>query len=562
LGAILAVFALIVAACGGDDTDPSTTADGGTDATTTVAPGTTVPGATTTPPTTVEEMVTTLSGLTVVDDTTFTVELTTPDPEFPLRLAYAAYFPLPSVAYDDPVAFEDAPVGNGPFMMSGTWEHDVQVSVTAYPDYAGPDQPQVGNITFQIYADVVTAYNDALAGNLDIVTLVPTDFLGTYQDDFPDSNAEFNTTSFTYLGFPSYLPEYTADHRRALSMAFDRQLIMDQIFLGARDPAFSVIPPNLQGRDTVCDYWGYDPAAAKVLWDQAQAAAPLEDITVWFNSGADHETWIQAIVNQWATNLGIDPGSVTFESLEFSEYLPLLDSQGVTGPYRLGWGQDYPSPFNFLDPLYASHSFPPVGSNNFFYSNPDFDAALQAGAEKVAASGQLEDGLADYYAAEDILCNDVPVMPILFGKAQVVWGEGTDNVFFDSYADLGYTKVTADDDLVTLDINEPEHLFPTTTNESEGIQVLRALFTGLVQYDAETNEPFNANAASITSEDGGKTWTIVLNEGWTFHDGEAVTAESYVNAWNYGAYGANGQQNNSFYANIVGYAEINPETEG
>ena len=246
--------------------------------------------------------------------------------------------------------------------------------------------------------------------------------------------------------------------------------------------------------------------------------------------------------------------------MEFSEYLPKLDNKEVTGPFRLGWGQDYPSPFNFLEPLYASYMAPPVGSNNTNYNNPDFDAALEAGKQKVAASGQLADGLADYYAAEDILCEDSQVMPMFYGKAQFAWNEGVDNVFIDSYSDLGYTKITADDGEVSTFIVEPEHLFPTASNESEGIAVLRALFTGLVQFDPENNEPFNANAASITSEDGGKTWTIALNEGWTFHNGEPVTADSYINAWSYGATGTNGQVNNSFYANIVGYGDLNPES--
>ncbi|NND13803.1 MAG: ABC transporter substrate-binding protein, partial [Acidimicrobiia bacterium] len=85
-----------------------------------------------------------------------------------------------------------------------------------------------------------------------------------------------------------------------------------------------------------------------------------------------------------------------------------------------------------------------------------------------------------------------------------------------------------------------------------------ALFSPLVQFDFETNEPFNLVADSITSDDGGVTWTITIGDGWTFHDGEPVTSASFVNAWNYGADGANGQQNNSFYRNIVGYDELNP----
>jgi len=88
--------------------------------------------------------------------------------------------------------------------------------------------------------------------------------------------------------------------------------------------------------------------------------------------------------------------------------------------------------------------------------------------------------------------------------------------------------------------------------------VLRALFAPLVNFDAETGEAYNVMAESVTSADGGLTWTVTLNPGFTFHNGEAVTAASFVNAWNYGAVGANGQQNNSFYSTIAGYEALNP----
>ena len=152
----------------------------------------------------------------------------------------------------------------------------------------------------------------------------------------------------------------------------------------------------------------------------------------------------------------------------------------------------------------------------------------------------------------------MPIAPVWFRTNQFVYTEGIGNVFYDSYSDLGVTKVTSDDGAVSVQLSEPEHLFPTNSNESNGIQVLRSLFTGLVQYDPSNNEMFLANAESIVSDDGGLTWTITLKPGWTFHNGEPVTAWSYVNAWNFGANTANAQQNNSFYAGIAGYDEMNP----
>ncbi len=551
---MLAVFALVVAACGdseGGDEPTTTTSGDGVTTTTTTDDGVTT--------TTSDQMDTEqLAGLTVVDDLTFTVEFTEADPEFPLKLAYAAFYPLPEAAITDPAAFEESPIGNGPFRMDGVWEHDVAIPMVRYEDYQGPDPAQIDTLEFQIIDDLNTAYNEVLAGNLDILgPAIPPDQITAARSDFGDRFGQSSSTSFTYLGFPSYLPEFTADHRRALSMAIDRETIMQVIFDNTRVPAHSAIPPIFAGaRDDVCDNWNFDPDAAKALWD---AAGPLETFDVWFNTGGGHEEWVEAVANMWRQNLGVD--TVNFQSLEFAEYLDLLDNQDITGPFRLGWGQDYPSPLNFLEPLYASYNAPPVGSNNTFYESAEFDQLIADGKAKVAASGQLEDGLGDYLAAEDVLCSDVPIAPIFFRTNQFVYDEGIDNVFFDSYSDLGYTKVTSDDGFVSYQISEPEHLFPTNSNESNGVAVLRALFTGLVQYDPETNEPFNAHAESITSDDNGTTWTVVLEPGWTFHDGTPVTAESYVKAWSYGALGANAQQNNSFYSNIVGYEELNP-TDG
>ena len=557
--ALLAVFALVVAACSSDDSDDTTTTEAAQEETTTTAgeATTTTAGETTETTEAAQPADGQLAGLTVVDENTFTVELTEANADFPISTYYAAYFPLPDVAFEDPVAFEESPIGNGPFMMDGVWEHDVRIPTKAYPDYPGDDGAKIDKLEFTIIQDEATAYNEALAGGIDVLDVVPTDNLPTYQADFPDSSAEFSVTSFNYLGFPAYLPQFTKEHRQALSMAVDREAITEAIFLGGRDPAASTIPPSLGGRDFVCDSWTYNPEMAKELWD---AAGDPGEIIVWFNTGGGHEAWVEAVSNFWGENLGIDTSAIKFETLEFSEYLPVIDAQEITGPFRLGWGMDYPSPLNFLEPLYASYNAAPVGSNNTIYNNPDFDQALADGKAKVAASGNLADGLPDYFAAEDILCDDAQVMPMFFGKAQTVWNADTaSNVFVDANTDLGYSNIESTTGEIKTRIVEPEHLFPTTSNESEGIAVLRALFRGLTNLEASTNEMYNAHAESITSDDGGKTWTIVLKPGWTFHDGTPVTAESYVKAWSYGADPANAQQNNSFYSGIVGYDELNPE---
>src|SRR5918996_5853056 len=113
----------------------------------------------------------------------------------------------------------------------------------------------------------------------------------------------------------------------------------------------------------------------------------------------------------------------------------------------------------------------------------------------------------------------------------------------------------AGDDTFSIGIVEPEHLFPPTTNATNDMQVLFVLFTGLVAYDPQTAKPANAMAESITSPDQ-QNWTIRIKEGWTFHDGEPVTARSFVDAWNFGAYAPNAAGNSSSFAKVVGYDDL------
>ena len=115
---------------------------------------------------------------------------------------------------------------------------------------------------------------------------------------------------------------------------------------------------------------------------------------------------------------------------------------------------------------------------------------------------------------------------------------------------------TVPPDTVTVNSSEPVRpLVPTDTTEEGGGAVTANLFTGLVTYDPKTAAPRNAVAAGITSEDQ-QNWRITLNPGWTFHDGTPVTADSFIKAWNFGAYGPNRQLNRSFFAPIAGYAEV------
>ncbi|MFF9775544.1 ABC transporter substrate-binding protein [Streptomyces sp. NPDC013978] len=100
-------------------------------------------------------------------------------------------------------------------------------------------------------------------------------------------------------------------------------------------------------------------------------------------------------------------------------------------------------------------------------------------------------------------------------------------------------------------------LEPANTNEVQGGKVLDMIFRGLKRYDAKTGEAKDMLAEKIETTDS-QNFTITVKDGWTFQNGEKVTAKSFVDAWNYGASLKNNQRNAYFFEYIEGYDKTHP----
>lgn len=120
----------------------------------------------------------------------------------------------------------------------------------------------------------------------------------------------------------------------------------------------------------------------------------------------------------------------------------------------------------------------------------------------------------------------------------------------------------ADGGMLTSSWGDPQNpLEPSNTNEVQGGKVLDMVFRGLKRYDPRTGEAQNMLATSIDTTDS-RHYTVKLKDGWTFSNGEKVTARSFVDAWNYGASLKNKQKNAYFFGYIEGYDQVHPEMGG
>jgi oligopeptide transport system substrate-binding protein len=101
----------------------------------------------------------------------------------------------------------------------------------------------------------------------------------------------------------------------------------------------------------------------------------------------------------------------------------------------------------------------------------------------------------------------------------------------------------------------PENpLIPGNTSETCGGDIIDAMTSKLVRYNTENAAPENDIAESIETTDN-KLFTVKLKP-YKFHDGTEVKAKNFVDAWNYTAYGPNGQAGSGFYAAVAGFADV------
>lgn len=365
----------------------------------------------------------TVSGLKVVDDTTFTITLKEAESDFPLRLGYSAYFPVPDSAYgeDGKITKEygNKPIGNGPYMLTDSgWEKNKQISLEPNPDYDGPHKPKNGGLVFKFYNSVDAAYTDVQSGNLDVLDQVPPSALTTFETD--DAVTAYNEpgSNFSSFTIPERLKHFKGEEgalrRAAISMATDRKEITEKVFNGARTPARDFTSPVLDGwTEDVAgnEVLEFNPEEAKKLWAEANKIDKWDGTftLAYNNDGAGNKEFSEAMANQIKNTLDIDTAPKTYPT--FDELRTVVTDRSIKTPFRTGWQADYPSMLNYLGPIYATGA----GSNDGDYSNKEFDKLI---ADASATKG--DDRYKLISEAQTILLKDLPAIPLWYQNATAV----------------------------------------------------------------------------------------------------------------------------------------------
>lgn len=374
-----------------------------------------------------------LSGLKVVDDTTFTIQTTEPVSNLPVRLGYTAFSPLPDSFFADPAAYGKKPIGAGPFKVDSISATEIVLS--KFAEYSGANKPNVDKVTFRIYNDANAAYNDVVSNNLDFTDLIPADQLvgDAWKSDLDGRNTLAETGIIQTMTYASGDEQFkdNPDLRKAISMAINRPEIIDKIFTGTRVAATGWVSPVVDGyKPDVCGAsCTFDAAAAKALYDKAGGYQGTLNLSV--NGDGGHKPWADAACNSIKNALGLE--CIVKITPDFKTLLDAAEAGELKGLHRSGWQMDYPSIENFLAPLYGKGA----DSNYGKYDNTKFDAKLS----EAAAAKSAEEANALYQEAEAMLAVDMAVAPLWYAATPVGWSENVTDVKVTPFSTLDLSSI-------------------------------------------------------------------------------------------------------------------------
>ncbi|CAM5424683.1 peptide ABC transporter substrate-binding protein [Streptomyces atroolivaceus] len=383
----------------------------------------------------------TLSGLKVVNGTTFTVKLSQKFSLWPDTLGYAAFVPLPQAFYTDHDAWLSKPVGNGPYTVD-QYAKGSSMNLRRWDGYPGADKAQNGGIDLKVYTDNNTAYTDLTAGNLDLVDDVPASQLKNVEADLGDRYINTPAGIIQTLAFPFYEKAWNTPGaikvRQGLSMAINREQITNQIFQKTRTPASDWTSPVLgeEGgfKEGLCGpACEYDKAEAKKLIQEG-GGIPGGQLKISYNADTgSHKEWVDAVCNSINNALGNNKACVGGPVGTFADFRSQVSTQKLTGAWRAGWQMDYPLIQNFLQPLYYTNA----PSNDGKWSNQEFDDLV----DKANAESDKAKAVTTFQDAEKVLAEQMPVIPLWYQNGSAGYSDRVENVSLNPFSVPVYDQI-------------------------------------------------------------------------------------------------------------------------
>ncbi|WP_328428848.1 ABC transporter substrate-binding protein [Streptomyces sp. NBC_00443] len=311
--------------------------------------------------------------------------------------------------------------GSGPYTLQAEVKNDELVSAvfTKNPDYKGSLKVNNDKVELRNFADADEMGTALDKGDIDLMTrtMSPEQIqkLSADSDDTVDL-VDMSGLEIRYLAFNTNDASVrTKAVRQAMAQVIDRGELVSKVYGSQAEPLYSLVPASITGHSNAFFNKYGDPSTAKAksLLEEADVTTPVK-LTLHYTTdhyGSATKKEFELLKKQLNDSGLFD---VDIKGAPWATFRP-AEQKGEYEVYGMGWFPDFPDADNYLAPFLDKDNF--LGSP---YANSTIRNTLipesRRVADRLSASGSLTD-------IQDIVADDVPVLPLWQGKQFVAAGD-------------------------------------------------------------------------------------------------------------------------------------------
>jgi cationic peptide transport system substrate-binding protein len=332
-----------------------------------------------------------------------------------------------------PHKIDIAPIGTGPFLLKD-YRVGSLIRFYRHDDY-WQNKAKIEQLVFDISPSKTSRLTKLLAQECDVSSYpIAHKKIAGRTDLQLESVTSLNVG---YFGFNTQKAPFNNKLvRQAISLAINKQAIIDTVYQSKAAYAKSILPESSWAYDSEVPELGYDPARAKSLLEVAG-----------YPQGFDMDIWAMPVQRPYNPNavtmakliqadlkkIGVKVKIVSYEWSTFLRRLSLGEHQS----FLLGWSADHPDPDYFFTSI-LSCSDSKAGSNRTFWCNREYDELIK----KALETTNMDKRKTYYTRAMHIIYEEAPLLAIAHSKRFQARSNDVEGKILSNFGGVSFHEVT------------------------------------------------------------------------------------------------------------------------
>ncbi|MEV0849086.1 ABC transporter substrate-binding protein [Streptomyces sp. NPDC049954] len=352
------------------------------------------------------------------NDKTITFRLSSADATLPYKLATPAAGIVERKFYD-PKKLRNGFVldGSGPYTMKAETKGDAMTKVvfTRNPKYKGSLTVKNDKVELKPFASAQAMGKALVRGDVDVINgKFDPKQVQQFTDDPPEhvQFLEMQGLETHYIIFDTANPVTNKPVRQAVSQVIDRGEIASKVYAPTAEPLYSLVPASISGHTNSFfnKYGDPDVAKARAILEKAGVSTPVK-FDMYYSEehyGPANKQEYELIQKQLNSSGLFD---VTLKDVASWTKYRTDGQKGKYAAYAMAWAPDFPDADNYVAPFLDKDNFLASPYNNGEIRNTLIPRSRRA--------SDRADATADLEKIQDLVADDVPVVPMWQGKQYV-----------------------------------------------------------------------------------------------------------------------------------------------